>query len=117
MTWAGPFTPAFQLFLRWLMAAASRRRRKAISNTDRGLPSIPHGAAVKPRNPTLEEQALARVHRLGQMREVTTVRFYMRDTFEERAMELQKKKEDLAGLLSDPQARNAEYLERLCGLL
>lgn len=26
-------------------------------------------------------------------------------------MELQKKKEDLAGLLSDPQARNTEYLE------
>ncbi|KAI1192286.1 hypothetical protein F5X97DRAFT_329866 [Nemania serpens] len=62
-------------------------------------------------NSTLEEQALARVHRLGQMREVTTGRFYMRDTFEERVMELQKKKEDLAGLLSDPQARNTEYLE------
>ncbi|KAI0876954.1 SNF2 family N-terminal domain-containing protein [Hypoxylon argillaceum] len=68
-------------------------------------------------NPTLEEQALARVHRLGQKKEVTTVRFYMKDTFEERVMELQKKKEDLAGLLLDSQAGNAEHLERLCGLL
>lgn len=35
------------------------------------------------RNPTLEEQALARIHRLGQLQEVTTVRFYIRDSFEE----------------------------------
>ncbi|KAI0400766.1 SNF2 family N-terminal domain-containing protein [Xylaria palmicola] len=68
-------------------------------------------------NPTMEEQALARVHRLGQKKEVTTVRFYIRDTFEERVMELQKKKEDLAGLLLDSQRGNAEQLERLCGLL
>ncbi|KAI0466179.1 SNF2 family N-terminal domain-containing protein [Xylaria cf. heliscus] len=68
-------------------------------------------------NPTLEEQALARVHRLGQRKEVTTVRLYIRDTFEERVMELQKKKEDLAGLLLDSQAGSTEYLERLCGLL
>ncbi|KAI1353446.1 SNF2 family N-terminal domain-containing protein [Xylaria sp. FL0043] len=68
-------------------------------------------------NPTMEEQALARVHRLGQKKEVTTIRFYVRDTFEERVMELQKKKEDLAGLLLDSQTGNAEQLERLCGLL
>ncbi|CAN9209729.1 unnamed protein product [Alternaria alternata] len=34
-------------------------------------------------NPTVEEQALARVHRMGQTKEVTTVRFVMADTFEE----------------------------------
>ncbi|KAF4997424.1 hypothetical protein FDECE_12075, partial [Fusarium decemcellulare] len=34
-------------------------------------------------NPTLEEQALARIHRIGQTREVTTVRFYVRDSFEQ----------------------------------
>ncbi|KAI0202643.1 hypothetical protein F4808DRAFT_420895 [Astrocystis sublimbata] len=28
-------------------------------------------------NPTMEEQALARIHRLGQTREVETVRFYV----------------------------------------
>ena len=35
------------------------------------------------RNPTIEEQALARVHRIGQQKEVTTVRFFVKDTFEE----------------------------------
>lgn len=34
-------------------------------------------------NPVLEEQALARVHRIGQKKNVTTVRFYMKDSFEE----------------------------------
>jgi len=31
----------------------------------------------------IEEQALCRVHRVGQQRDVTTVRFLMRDSFEE----------------------------------
>jgi len=35
------------------------------------------------RNPTIEEQALARIHRIGQKKEVTTIRFYVKDTFEE----------------------------------
>ncbi|KAL7916577.1 SNF2 family N-terminal domain-containing protein [Trichoderma velutinum] len=50
-------------------------------------------------NPTLEEQALARIHRIGQTREVTTVRFYMRDSFEEQVMEVQESKKNLAGVL------------------
>lgn len=51
------------------------------------------------RNPTIEEQALARIHRIGQTREVTTVRFYIRDTFEETVMETQESKKNLAGVL------------------
>ena len=51
------------------------------------------------RNPTIEEQALARIHRLGQTREVTTVRFYIRDSFEERVMEVQESKKNLASVL------------------
>ncbi|KAL2272216.1 hypothetical protein FJTKL_07369 [Diaporthe vaccinii] len=43
-------------------------------------------------NLTLEEQALARIHRLGQTREVTTVRFYIRNFFEEQVIELQASK-------------------------
>jgi len=34
-------------------------------------------------NPMTEEQALCRVHRVGQEREVTTIRYLMRDSFEE----------------------------------
>ncbi|PSN67187.1 hypothetical protein BS50DRAFT_573926 [Corynespora cassiicola Philippines] len=50
-------------------------------------------------NPTIEEQALARIHRIGQKREVTTVRFYIRDSFEERVREVQGSKKNLAGVL------------------
>jgi SNF2 family DNA or RNA helicase len=34
-------------------------------------------------NPSLEDQSLARVHRLGQTRPVTTIRYVMEDSFEE----------------------------------
>ncbi|KAH7163472.1 SNF2 family N-terminal domain-containing protein [Dactylonectria estremocensis] len=53
-------------------------------------------------NPTLEDQALARIHRLGQKREVTTVRFYVRDSFEQRVIEVQESKRQLAGVLLTP---------------
>ncbi|CAI6339364.1 unnamed protein product [Periconia digitata] len=50
-------------------------------------------------NPTIEEQALARIHRIGQTQEVTTVRFYIRNSFEERVMEVQETKKNLASVL------------------
>ncbi|SPO00197.1 related to global transactivator [Cephalotrichum gorgonifer] len=53
-------------------------------------------------NPTVEEQAFGRIHRMGQAREVTTVRFFIRDSFEERVMEVQESKKDLAGLFLSP---------------
>jgi SNF2 family DNA or RNA helicase len=34
-------------------------------------------------NPMVEEQALCRVHRVGQKKPVTTVRYLIRDSFEE----------------------------------
>jgi SNF2 family DNA or RNA helicase len=34
-------------------------------------------------NPMIEEQALCRIHRVGQRREVTTIRYLMRDSCEE----------------------------------
>ncbi|KAL1386563.1 SNF2 family helicase/ATPase-like protein [Phyllosticta capitalensis] len=49
-------------------------------------------------NPAAEAQAVDRVHRLGQTREVTVTRFIMKDSFEERMLELQQKKKDLADL-------------------
>ncbi|KLU92099.1 hypothetical protein MAPG_11046 [Magnaporthiopsis poae ATCC 64411] len=60
-------------------------------------------------NPTVEEQALARIHRLGQKSEVTTVRFFVKDTFEERVLELQQSKKKLEGLLVAPQAEAGSY--------
>ncbi|XDG07064.1 hypothetical protein ABKA04_006679 [Annulohypoxylon sp. FPYF3050] len=57
-------------------------------------------------NPTLEEQALARVHRLGQTKEVTTVRLYVRDSFEEQVMQVQESKKQLAGVLLSPHDGN-----------
>ncbi len=49
-------------------------------------------------NPAAEAQAVDRVHRLGQDREVVIKRFIMQDSFEEKMLELQKKKKALADL-------------------
>lgn len=49
-------------------------------------------------NPAAEAQAVDRVHRLGQTREVTITRFIMEDSFEEKMLELQQKKVQLADL-------------------
>ncbi|SLM40972.1 snf2 family domain-containing protein [Lasallia pustulata] len=49
-------------------------------------------------NPAAEAQAIDRIHRLGQKREVTTTRFIMRDSFEEKMLDLQRKKQNLADL-------------------
>ncbi|KAH8706219.1 SNF2 family N-terminal domain-containing protein [Ilyonectria robusta] len=71
-------------------------------------------------NPTLEEQALARIHRIGQKREVTTLRFYVRDSFEENVVKNQQFKKDLAGILLAPSGAaidNMQHLERLRALI
>ncbi|KAH9885563.1 SNF2 family N-terminal domain-containing protein [Xylariomycetidae sp. FL2044] len=73
-------------------------------------------------NPTLEEQALARIHRLGQKREVTTIRFFVRDSFEEHVMQVQESKKNLAGVLLSPHDgghsdHSLSALERLRSLL
>jgi SNF2 family DNA or RNA helicase len=49
-------------------------------------------------NPAAEAQAIDRVHRLGQKRPVTTTRFIMSGSFEEKMLELQRKKQNLADL-------------------
>ncbi|KAL8765228.1 MAG: hypothetical protein Q9209_007621 [Squamulea sp. 1 TL-2023] len=49
-------------------------------------------------NPAAEAQAVDRVHRLGQTREVTITRFIMEGSFEEKMLALQKKKQNLADL-------------------
>jgi SNF2 family DNA or RNA helicase len=57
-------------------------------------------------NPAAEAQAVDRVHRLGQKREVETVRYIMNDSFEEKMLELQEKKKKLASLSMDSEGRS-----------
>jgi SNF2 family DNA or RNA helicase len=57
-------------------------------------------------NPAAEAQAVDRVHRLGQKREVKTVRYIMKDSFEEKMLELQDKKKKLASLSMDNEGRS-----------
>ncbi len=52
-------------------------------------------------NPAAEAQAIDRVHRLGQKRNVETFRFVMANSFEEKMLELQEKKRKLASLSMD----------------
>lgn len=52
-------------------------------------------------NPAAEAQAVDRVHRLGQKREVETTRYVMEESFEEKMLELQEKKKRLASLSMD----------------
>ncbi|KAF7954691.1 hypothetical protein EAE96_005810 [Botrytis aclada] len=47
-------------------------------------------------NPMIEEQALCRVHRISQKRNVTTIRYLMHNSFEEQIVDLQKRKKMLA---------------------
>ena len=49
-------------------------------------------------NPMSESQALDRIYRLGQLKEVTTTRYIMRGTWEEQVLKLQRKKQELADL-------------------
>ncbi|KAM3087189.1 hypothetical protein ACMFMG_001293 [Clarireedia jacksonii] len=49
-------------------------------------------------NPMMEEQALCRVHRMGQKKEVTTIRYRMKNSFEEKVVAIQERKKDLAAL-------------------
>ena len=49
-------------------------------------------------NPAAEAQAVDRVHRLGQSREVFIHRFIMANSFEEKMLDLKRKKENLADL-------------------
>eukprot|EP00897_Mesotaenium_endlicherianum_P006370 jgi/Mesen1/5761/ME000292S04834 len=47
-------------------------------------------------NPAVEEQAIDRVHRLGQTRAVEVIRYAVADSIEERMLQLQEKKRELA---------------------
>ncbi len=50
-------------------------------------------------NPAVEAQAIDRAHRIGQLRRVSAYRLIARDTVEEKVLELQKTKRDLAAAI------------------
>lgn len=52
-------------------------------------------------NPMSESQALDRIYRLGQLKEVTTTRYIMRGSWEEQVLKLQRKKQELSDLTLD----------------
>ncbi|KUJ09951.1 uncharacterized protein LY89DRAFT_675458 [Mollisia scopiformis] len=56
-------------------------------------------------NPMMEEQALCRIHRLGQAKEVKTVRYRIRGSFEERVVQAQDLKKEIAAEAFNMQSR------------
>ena len=46
-----------------------------------------------------EFQALDRIYRLGQTKEVGTIRYIMRGSYEEQVLQRQRRKQELAGLM------------------
>ncbi|GFP95905.1 putative swi/snf-related matrix-associated actin-dependent regulator of chromatin subfamily a member 3-like 3 [Phtheirospermum japonicum] len=63
-------------------------------------------------NPAVEEQAIMRIHRIGQKRTVHVRRFIVKDTVEERMQQVQARKQRMiAGALTDEEVRSARLEE------
>ncbi|CAK9174744.1 unnamed protein product [Ilex paraguariensis] len=63
-------------------------------------------------NPAVEEQAIMRIHRIGQKRTVCVRRFIVKDTVEERMQQVQARKQRMiAGALTDEEVRSARIEE------
>ncbi|XP_040999651.1 DNA repair protein RAD5B [Juglans microcarpa x Juglans regia] len=63
-------------------------------------------------NPAVEEQAIMRIHRIGQKRTVCVRRFIVKDTVEERMQQVQARKQRMiAGALTDQEVRTARLEE------
>ncbi|KAF9527782.1 SNF2 family N-terminal domain-containing protein [Crepidotus variabilis] len=63
-------------------------------------------------NPAVENQAVDRIHRLGQTRPVTTIKFVIEGSIEERLLEVQKKKTELANMTLNNNITKSEILQR-----
>ncbi|XP_023770523.2 DNA repair protein RAD5B isoform X1 [Lactuca sativa] len=63
-------------------------------------------------NPAVEEQAIMRIHRIGQKRTVCVRRFIVKETVEERMQQVQARKQRMiAGALTDEEVRSARLEE------
>ncbi|THH02609.1 hypothetical protein EW026_g285 [Hermanssonia centrifuga] len=63
-------------------------------------------------NPAVENQAVDRIHRLGQTRPVTTIKLIIENSIEARLLEVQKKKTELANMTLGQNYSKAELLQR-----
>ncbi|KAH8119928.1 SNF2 family N-terminal domain-containing protein [Phellopilus nigrolimitatus] len=63
-------------------------------------------------NPAVENQAVDRIHRLGQTRPVTTIKLIIENTIEARLLEVQRKKTELANMTLGQHLSKAEVLQR-----
>lgn len=68
-------------------------------------------------NPFRESQAIARAHRIGQTKNVMAVKFIARETIEEKILQLQQRKSDLAGEFLDLGEKMVQTQEDLAFLL
>jgi len=73
-------------------------------------------------NPAVENQAIDRIHRLGQVNPVVSIKFIIENSIEQRLLEVQQKKADLAKMTlgkplskQDLQQRRLEELQNLLG--
>jgi SNF2 family DNA or RNA helicase len=61
-----------------------------------------HAFLIEPQwNPMLEEQAMSRVHRIGQTKAVSLVRLIVKKTWEEKIVTAQERKRTLADMIME----------------
>lgn len=63
-------------------------------------------------NPAVEAQAMDRIHRLGQTRPVMVKKLIMKNTIEERMLDVQKRKQDLANQVGEKRGSSSKADER-----
>ena len=91
---------------------------------DAAIPTTPRCAHLSPSrrcepwwNPFGEDQACDRVHRIGQQKDVRVLRLAVADTVEDRIMQLQEQKREVAGRILGDDARDGAAEVRAAGRL